>query len=165
MSELPQIASTELAVYLLAEYGQMSHLKLQKLLYYVEAWHLAFYNRGLIRDDFKAWVHGPVCVPVWHMAKDLAILNGEILIKSTEKSKVQTRVKSALAKDQLALINDVLEEYGSKSAHYLEWLTHSEQPWIEARGGLACDEPSSNRIGKKTMKAFYQSRLKSGGQK
>ena len=45
--------------------GALSVLKLQKLLYYVEAWHVAFFNKMLFDDEFQAWVHGPVCVPIF----------------------------------------------------------------------------------------------------
>ena len=43
------------------EHGSpVSNLKLQKLLYYAQAWHLAFFGAPLFDEDFEAWVHGPV---------------------------------------------------------------------------------------------------------
>lgn len=158
--EFPQIFSVDLASYILAALGPMSHLKLQKLLYYSEAWHLALYGQSLIGDDFKAWVHGPVCLEVWHAAKKLSVLNGEIRIKASGKVKAKERLEKTLNKDQKRLIDDVLEEYGGKSAHYLECLTHSELPWIEARAGIPDDQPSTNKIKKSTMRDFYRSKLK-----
>lgn len=158
--EFPQITAEELADYVLAKNGQMSHLKLQKLLYYIQAWHLAMYGNPIFEEDFKAWVHGPVCLSVWHAAKNLAVLHGEIAVKESEKDRVIAKVEKKLSKDQLALIGDVLGEYGGKSAHYLECLTHAELPWIEARSGIPDDQPSSNKIRKETMRKFYRSRLK-----
>ncbi|MBF4390478.1 Panacea domain-containing protein, partial [Vibrio anguillarum] len=38
----------------------LSNLKLQKLVYYVQAWYLAFENSSLCDEKFEAWVHGPV---------------------------------------------------------------------------------------------------------
>ncbi|MDP2247969.1 MAG: DUF4065 domain-containing protein, partial [Nitrosomonadales bacterium] len=38
----------------------VTNLKLQKLLYYVQGWHLGIYNTPAFEDDFQAWVHGPV---------------------------------------------------------------------------------------------------------
>ena len=38
----------------------MTNLRLQKLLFYAQAWHLALTNRPLFEEDFEAWVHGPV---------------------------------------------------------------------------------------------------------
>ena len=157
---LPKIDAVKLAKYLLAHSGPMSHLKLQKLLYYVEAWHLAFFEQSIIDEDFKAWLHGPVCVPVWHACKDISILNGGIKIKNdAAKPKVMSAIEAQLTKDQKQLIGDVLSVYGGKTAYHLECLTHSEEPWIKARGNTPPDEASSARISKDVMRKFYQSRL------
>lgn len=156
----PIIYAEELADYVLAKCGPMSHLKLQKLLYYIQAWHLALYGAPIIDEDFKAWVHGPVCVSVWHAMKDLAVLNGGIEIKPAKVEKIKSEVEKQLSDDQIALIADVLDEYGDKSAHHLECLTHSERPWLEARGELPEDAKSSNRISRRVMRDFYRSKLK-----
>ncbi|HRP36920.1 MAG TPA: DUF4065 domain-containing protein, partial [Candidatus Dojkabacteria bacterium] len=37
----------------------ITNLKLQKLVYYADAWYLANYGDSLIQEDFQAWVHGP----------------------------------------------------------------------------------------------------------
>ena len=46
----------------------------------------------------------------------------------------------------------VLALYGKYGATQLERLTHSEQPWIQARRGLSPDEPSRNVIPKNHMR-------------
>jgi len=51
----------------------------------------------------------------------------------------------------------VLDAYGDFTPTQLERLTHQEAPWIEARAGLAPDEPSRNAISMKSMKEFYSS--------
>ena len=38
----------------------ITNLKLQKLVYYAQAWHLAIYSKPLFNTDFEAWVHGNV---------------------------------------------------------------------------------------------------------
>jgi len=159
---LPQIGAVDLAKYILAVQGPMSHLKLQKLVYYVDAWHLVFNEKALVPEDFKAWVHGPVCVPLWHAIKDFSTLNGEVQVKADHKDPVIKKVESKLGSDQLALIKDVLKEYGDKPAHHLENLTHAELPWKEARGGLPANEHSTTKIKKSTMKSYYRSRLPNG---
>jgi uncharacterized phage-associated protein len=157
---LPRVGAVDLANYILAVQGPMSHLKLQKLVYYVDAWHLVFHDSALVPEDFKAWVHGPVCLSLWHAAKEFSTLNGDIRIKPDRKEAVIRDFEPRLSTDQVALIKDVLKEYGSKPAHHLEALTHSEKPWLEARGGLLTHEPSSTKIKKTTMKDFYRSKLK-----
>lgn len=156
----PKIDAKQLAHYLLAKVGHMSHLKLQKLLYYVQAWHLVFFDTPIIEDDFKAWVHGPVCLSVWHDLKDVAILNGEVQIpSSTARADVVKRTEGALVKDQIQLIDSVLAEYGKRTAFELECLTHEESPWREARAGIPPEQPSSKVISQSAMRRFYRARL------
>ena len=38
----------------------MTHLKLQKLCYYAQAWYLTIYGQRLFNEEFQAWLHGPV---------------------------------------------------------------------------------------------------------
>lgn len=49
----------------LSKGSDISVLKLQKLLYYVEAWHAALKDKALFSNDFEAWAHGPVCKDVF----------------------------------------------------------------------------------------------------
>jgi len=65
-----KVDSIQLANYLLAVAGPMPHLKLQKLAYYVEAWHLAYFGEPLIEDNFQAWLHGPVSPRIWKQFKN-----------------------------------------------------------------------------------------------
>lgn len=153
----PIINCTHLASYIIAKKGPMSQLKVQKLLYYIEAWHLVFFNHSIIKDDFEAWVHGPVCRPVWHAIKDHSKLYDLVTVK--DRQRCIERVKNTLLKEQLELIGDVLKEYGNKTDYYLECLTHDEYPWIEARRGLKKDDIGKNAISKKTMKRFYENML------
>jgi len=138
----------------------MPHLKLQKLVYYVEAWHLAIFKESVIQDNFRAWVHGPVCIKVWHEFKsaDSPVFN-DIAISSKEAKAIIQDVESELKREQLDLIRDVLKEYAPFSAYELEGMTHAELPWREARAGFANDEPSNAVISKDIMLKFYRKRL------
>ena len=78
IKNLNQIDAPVLADFILHNYGEMSHLKLQKLLYYCEAYHLAYFDASLIRQDFEAWVHGPVCREVFLALKNKAVLYSDI---------------------------------------------------------------------------------------
>jgi uncharacterized phage-associated protein len=155
----PQIDSIDLAKYILADQGPMPHLKLQKLIYYVEAWHLVIFDDPLITDRFKAWMHGPVSTKVWHEFKNESPLLTQITISARDKTRAQLRVTSQLTAEQLSLIDSVMKEYGPLNAYELEGLTHSEQPWVEARAGLSPAEPSTATISRDTMRKFYRQRL------
>jgi uncharacterized phage-associated protein len=126
----------------------VSNLKLQKLLYYCEAWSLALHGESFFTDPIEAWVHGPVVGDVFHLYKD-------------SRWSPIGEAKTAAAQDEEALnhIREVINAYGALSASDLERLTHSEDPWIAARQGLDPDVPSRHQIGRDAMQAFYTSRL------
>src|ERR1043165_3921709 len=139
----PKVTAVDLARFILARVGDMPHLKLQKLLYYVEAWHLAIIGDSIIDEHFKAWMHGPVCVDVWHKFKDSGgqtLTNSISLPDSQHKDAIDKIYNSEATKEQISLIEDVLKEYGSLDAYELEGLTHSERPWKEARGNTPPDQ-------------------------
>jgi uncharacterized phage-associated protein len=156
----PKIDSIDLAKLILARKGPMPHLKLQKLLYYVEAWHLAFFQESIIGDDFKAWMHGPVSTKVWRAFKDsTSPVFNKIKISAAEARGALSCAKRTLAAEQLSLIYDVLKEYGGLNAYELEAMTHSEKPWVDARKGISPDEACNRDISKETMFRFYRQRL------
>ena len=69
LDNFKKIKITTLAGYVLKNYGPMSHLKLQKLLFYCQAYHLAYFKEPLFDEDFEAWVHGPVCRIIYDSLK------------------------------------------------------------------------------------------------
>lgn len=128
-------------------------LKLQKLLYYVESWHIAFYDTCLISEDFQAWVHGPVCSTVFSYYKYGKNKNtySDLLpvdVDSSQFDNLDFNIKQH--------INNVLETYAKYSGTQLEALTHSEYPWIQARAGLPDHTPSKNPISKDVIKKYYK---------
>lgn len=123
----------------------ITHLKLQKLLYYVQAWSIALRERPLFDEDMRAWAHGPVAESVFHEYKGYGF----------EAIPVPTDVPE-LAPDDIAHIEEVVDVYGEHSAKALERMTHNEQPWIEARGDLPPEARSNNIIPKDQMGAFYR---------
>ncbi|MEM6269239.1 MAG: type II toxin-antitoxin system antitoxin SocA domain-containing protein [Bacteroidota bacterium] len=138
----------------------MNQLKMQKLLYYVEAFHQAYFNRPLIEDEFEAWVHGPVSRKVWNELRDVSLIYGTFYFEEGEDvNGIIKEVESILAAEQVDLVGDVLEEYGKLSSYKLECLTHEEAPWKEARAGVAPGDPSNNVISKARMREFYREML------
>ena len=128
----------------------ISNLKLQKLLYYAQAWHLAILDEPLFPERFEAWVHGPVIPELYRKYKDYRWRNID-----------QDVSRPALDDDTVKFLGEVLEEYGPLDARRLEWLTHRETPWINARerDGLAADDPCSALIEESEMKDYYRRRM------
>ncbi|WP_422934944.1 Panacea domain-containing protein [Sinomonas sp. P47F7] len=121
-------------------------MSLQKLLYYVQAWHLAITDTPLFSERIKAWKDGPVVPDVWHKRQDQA----------SRRPAVQEL--DGVELDELAsdLIDLVLAAYGSMSGEELSALTHVEQPWNEAREGVPEGANSQNPIDPATMATFYR---------
>lgn len=159
MKMIPQkVESTELANYILAVVGPMNHLKLQKLIYYLEAYHLAYFDQSLINDEFEAWLHGPVSRQIWDYYKQIANIYDVISVAGNIET-VKKSFEQRITDDQKDFINDVLNEYGGESAYNLECMTHKELPWIEARKGYAFDDKCEVIIKKETMQNYYKQNL------
>lgn len=151
-----KLDSKKLAYYIInsKKYPNISHLKLQKLLYYVQSWHIVFFEGNtLFNDEFEAWVHGPVSKKIYNNFKEESKLHRELSVNTT----IDTDLTKELNAEQIELIDDVLNEYGDKSPYHLECLTHDEKPWIEARGHCKTNEICMNVIDNKTIKSYYES--------
>jgi len=140
----------------------ITNKKLQKLLYYIEAWALVYVN-SMIKEDFQAWVHGPVIPSVYREYKQFGYQQISIHYDCGESSidRCNSLKKSInLQEDQWSLITSVLNQYGSMSSFQLERLSHSEKPWIDARGIAEPLESCSTVIDKKSMKTYFSSLIK-----
>ncbi len=133
------------------EDGSLSILKLQKLLYYVQAWHLASGQGPLFAGRFQAWVHGPVNRQVYDRFKDTHSLFATVGQRDIRPD-FNPQALPQSARDH---IDHVLEAYGPFSGVQLENMTHDEAPWLEARGGLKPFERCENELSESTMQAFY----------
>lgn len=129
----------------------MTHLRLQKLAYYAQGWHLALTGRPLFPNELEAWPHGPVSPALFSRFKGYKF----DIIPRTEIKADLSKIDSATRK----ILDDVWRVYGQFTAKRLEEMTHSERPWIEARAGLAPEEKSNNKISQNVMREYFSSVL------
>lgn len=101
------------------EHGDtISNLKLQKMMYYQQGFHLAYFGTPLFDEDIVAWQYGPVVPSVYKE------------YKSFESNSISTSKKGiSLSDDEEELFNNVYEEYNQFSAVALMKMTHEESPW------------------------------------
>lgn len=128
----------------------ITNKKLQKLVYYSQAWSLVLNNKKLFSEPIEAWVHGP------------AVRSLYVQYKKFGFEPIQEEIKADtlnIAGQTKELLDNVWQLYGKMDAGYLEMLTHSEKPWQEAREGLQSSESSGNEISLKTMKSYYAEKL------
>lgn len=146
--------------YVIAKVAESGHylnvLKLHKLLYYCQAWGLAFGGGRLFDERFQAWIHGPVSRTIY----DRFIKSRALYSPVSEKDIRAGFDMSVLKRKQRMLVDAVLEKYAGLSGDQLEEMTHREEPWLEARRGVPSTERSENLISEKTMAKYYGARLK-----
>lgn len=146
-----------LSNYILKHYGPMSHLKLQKLVYYCDAYSLAYFGKPLIADDFEAWVHGPVCRRLYDSLKDKSKLYSDVAY--TFDGIDVDKEFSTLTSDQQSLIINILSQLSSWSSFELEASTHQEDPWKNARKGYSEADKCNVIIKKDDMKEYYHKEI------
>ncbi|MBO6237594.1 MAG: DUF4065 domain-containing protein [Bacteroidales bacterium] len=149
----------------------VSPLKLQKLLYYQQAWHMVFFGRNstLFDEAPQAWVNGPVypaiymqyknCVPGMcdHLrSEDFGVAQDAVLDALKKLAD-----KLALTESEMDLFDSVINLYGSKTQNQLIFMTHAELPWSEQREGLEPYEKSNRPISLDTMYSYYKARYDS----
>jgi uncharacterized phage-associated protein len=128
----------------------ISPLKLQKLLYYCQAWHCAIFGKPLFAEKIEAWAHGPVEPSQYHRFRDIPAYS------NIDIHDVEIAVPVLCDKTE-ELLNEVMSIYGEHSASYLECLTHSERPWKQTRGNLPPEAASNCEIPVELMTEFYTS--------
>ena len=126
----------------------MSAMKLQKLMYYAQAWHLVWEEEPLFENDFQAWANGPVLPILYERHRGLCKIDASLLPDGNS---------SQLSNAQATAIDKVLEFYGDKSAQWLSNLTHQEDPWLQARGGTSIGAQCTVTISKGAMAEYYDS--------
>jgi uncharacterized phage-associated protein len=144
----------EVASVIIARSGPwLDAMSLQKLLYYVQAWHLAITDEPLFPEQFEAWKDGPVIPEVRLARKEPA----------TRRAARQDADRVALGAETSNLIDLVLRTYGSMSAEELSALTHVEAPWRDARGELPPGAWCDTTISRESMAQFYRAHRRLDG--
>lgn len=138
-------------------------LKLQKLLYYLQAWNLVFFNTPIFQDEPEAWVNGPVYRKVYDYYRDYQMYEF-IKIAPEEKQHIDENVTGmvrAIGFDasQQELFDEIISKYGKMASADLGLRTHSEDPWKDARKGLGIFDYSTNLITHESMTKYYSSLL------
>lgn len=138
----------------------ISPLKLQKLLYYIEAWHIAKFNKETLFESLpEAWVNGPVYREVYKTYKTTFFRNENIYTNLDEialsLALSQKQNELGVSPEQLKLINTVLEAYSKLSDERLVLMTHNEEPWNEARKGLSPIERCENKLSVETIYKYF----------
>lgn len=129
----------------------LSHLRLQKLLYYTQGWSLALREKPLFKDLIEAWAHGPVVKNLYPCFASYG--NGTI-------PSADFKFEGGLDSEETELVEAVWDAYKKFSATSLREMSHREKPWKDARGTLKPAEKCEQEITHNAMKKFFKSLAK-----
>jgi uncharacterized phage-associated protein len=135
----------DVANYILNKQGPMTAMKLQKLVYYAQAWSLVWDERPLFTERIEAWANGPVVPALFEAHRGSFQVNA-----NTIPGKPETL-------DNIAIetIDAVLKYYGDKTSQWLSELTHSENPWKDARQGIPPGVRANQEITLASIHEYY----------
>ena len=159
-----QDVATYCGLVLLKEGMTVSPLKLQKMLYYIQAWMMVFFDRQLLFEDKpQAWVNGPVYPQVYDRFRSIGrydmMTKEDFLQGGTLTECIESMSKHlGLSRQQLDVLHKIIAIYGSKNQDQLVFMTHCEAPWSIARCDLGPFENSDNPISFDDMYSFYKTR-------
>lgn len=111
----------DVAQYILEKHGPMTAMKLQKLVYYSQAWSIVWDDFELFPEEIEAWKNGPVVRQLWEDHR------GKYHVDQIERGRSRN-----LNAEQNATVDEILKFYGHRSAQWLSDLTHMEDPWKDA---------------------------------
>lgn len=111
-------------------------VKIHKLLYYCQGWHLTWSGQPLFRESVDAWANGPVVADLWH----------------DEDKGRPAPAKTELNEEALGTVGYVVARYGGLSGKDLIHLTHGEDPWMNVSES---DSWSSPEISHADLAAFF----------
>jgi uncharacterized phage-associated protein len=142
----PEVSCHDVAAYILEKCGKMSAMKLQKLVYYCQAWSLVWDDRPMFPERIEAWVNGPVVRELYdyHRGK----------FEITEWPLGNPANLDDTARET---IDAVLNFYAQRNAQWLSDLTHSEDPWRIARKNTADGVRGACEITLDVMAEYYSS--------
>ncbi len=121
----------------------ITNLKLQKLLYYAQAWHLVNFDRRLFSDDIEAWDFGPVIADVYHHWKKHK--------SSAIPYEPNGKEANMFSDRQISFLTDFFRIFSNLSATALVSMSHSEDPWKKS----FASRTTRKIIPPNIMKSFY----------
>ena len=121
-------------------------MRMEKLAYYSQAWHLARTGAPLFEEPIEAWVNGPVIRELYNQHRGQFSLSAW----STAETRMHCRLTSG------DIVDEVLRTYGERSATWLSELTDDEEPWRCAREGVPDLARSAAIIDPTVMERYYR---------
>lgn len=138
-----------IAKHIIAKMGDITPLALQKLLYYIQGFSMSLLDREMFSDRCEAWVHGPVYREIYDRFSYYSF-------NAIDSDEFNDYKDIELDKEEMKLIDCVVDSFGCYSGKTLEKMTHVSLPWIVAREGLEVSEASNKEISNKDIGDYFK---------
>ncbi|MDD4873184.1 MAG: DUF4065 domain-containing protein [Kiritimatiellae bacterium] len=139
----------DVAESILSKTGLITVMKLQKLVYYCQAWSLVWDEKPLFKSRIEAWANGPVIPRLYQAHKGMFSV----------KSGTFHGDPNNFTPEEKKTISAVVKFYGRRTSQYLSELTHKEKPWKDARKGMTPDQRGTVEITHAALSEYYNSLL------
>ena len=136
--------------YLLTKDTDVTPMSLQKMLYYAQAFYKALFDTPLFTDRCEAWARGPVYRDVYCKYREFGY--DPIKLPNLEFDVEE----SGLTIAEISFLDAIIDAFGRYSGSTLSYMTHSERPWLEARGTLLPRDRCSNVLSNRTIDAYFK---------
>lgn len=127
----------------------VTNLKLQKLLYFIQAYSFKIKNCMMFSEDIEAWQYGPVIPRVYHEYKWAGgariLLNEDCTCAIKDETDIQ-------------IINEVLDNLGNIDSRTLVDITHNYETWKDA-----INNSYYRTIEKNKIKMYHQNKEEKDG--
>jgi uncharacterized phage-associated protein len=119
----------------------ISNLKLQKILYFIQAYFLVEVGKPCFSDVIEAWDYCPIVPDVYREYR----IYGSLNIPCTDDGSEFRYIKS----DDYDSLNRILAEVSKNTESQLKYITNNQSPWINARKSV------DKRITNKAIKDYF----------
>ena len=143
--------------------GDITPMKLQKLVYFAHGWHLGLSDNALIDEDVQAWNYGPVIESLYHefkmygnnpinsRAQNLEVKGPKLCISFPEIPVEDSQTRNFLDK--------IWEVYGKYTGAELANLTHKDgTPWKNIYDRCGGQIPKRTIIPNEDIKAYFKTK-------
>lgn len=136
--------------------AQVSHMKLQKLVFFMHAWSLASTGSSYVSERPEAWTYGPVFDSLYHELKSFGSRDVDAFLTQMNPAAGERQPMIPVLSDTefWNLLNQVWDRYSPLSALQLSALTHEAgSPWEKAR------QTKSGWIRDELVRDYYRPQL------
>lgn len=119
----------------------LSNLKLQKILYFIQAEFLVSKNEPCFSEEIEAWDFGPVVPEVYHRYK---------MYGSSDIPYINIGMAGRIKPNDKTIIDGMIDSCSRYSAAQLVDITHRQTPWMSVYAPY-----QSNIISKASIKRFF----------